>query len=271
MPCPPLRDGINYTKKDSMLEKILLFILIVTGITYCFYRLFRRVTVYEYETGVKYSKGKFVKLLNSGIYWYSSVTSKIIKMDTRPQFITVPSQEILSKDGISIKISLAANYEIKSPEKAINNSKNYEESFYLILQIALREVIGGCTIDQILEERQTFGEKIIEKVRYRITENGINLVSLDIKDITFPGALKQTFAQVAMARQQGLAALERARGEKAALRSLANSAKMINNNPALMQLRAMQTISETSGNTLVLNLNPEATSSQDITVEKEKS
>ena len=254
-----------------MLEKILLLVLSAAGAIFCFYKLFRRVTIYEYEKGIKYSKGKYVKLLGAGIYWYSSITSKIIKIDTRPQFITVPSQEILSKDGISIKISLAANYEVKSPEKVINNTKNYEESFYLILQIALREIIGASTIDQILEERQTFGKKIIEKVGHRITENGINLISLDIKDITFPGVLKQTFAQVAKARQQGLAALERARGEKAALRSLANSAKMLNSNPALMQLRAMQTINETSGNTLVLNLNPETVSLQDIVVNKEKS
>ena len=90
-----------------------------------------------------------------------------------------------------------------------------------------------------------------------IEEFGIKLISIDIKDITFPGALKQTFAQVVKARYEGLAALERARGESAALRNLSNSAKILENNPALMHLRTIQSFNESSGNTLVLNLSSE--------------
>lgn len=83
---------------------------------------------------------------------------------------------------------------------------------------------------------------------------GITLRRVDLKDIMFPGQLKKTFAQVVNARQEGLATLERARGETAALRSLANAARMLEGSPALMQLRLLQQIGESGGNTLMLGL-----------------
>ncbi|MBN2311251.1 MAG: hypothetical protein JXR94_19895, partial [Candidatus Hydrogenedentes bacterium] len=92
----------------------------------------------------------------------------------------------------------------------------------------------------------------------KIAELGLRLISVDLKDIMFPGKLKEMFAQVVSARKEGLAALERARGETAALRNLANAAKMIENNPNLMQLRLLQALGEASGNTLVLGMSPQA-------------
>lgn len=86
---------------------------------------------------------------------------------------------------------------------------------------------------------------------------GLRLISADVKDIMLSGKLKEIFAQVVNARQEGLAALERARGETAALRNLANAAKMIDANPNLMQLRLVQTLGESSGNTLVLGVPPQ--------------
>jgi hypothetical protein len=81
---------------------------------------------------------------------------------------------------------------------------------------------------------------------------------VSVKDIMFPGKLKETFAQVVAARKEGQASLEKARGETAALRNLANAAKMIESNPSLMQLRALQTLGGSTGNTLILGLPPQA-------------
>jgi len=85
---------------------------------------------------------------------------------------------------------------------------------------------------------------------------GVEVMSVGIKDLTFPGTIKQTCAQVVAARQEGLAALERARGETAALRSLANGAKLLENNPNLLHLRTLQALNESSGNTVVLKMAP---------------
>ncbi len=101
--------------------------------------------------------------------------------------------------------------------------------------------------------------KLYELTQEKIKELGLELLSVNIKDIMFPGPLKQIFAQVVKARKEGQAALEKARGETAALRNLANAAKMIESNPNLMNLRLIQSLGESSGNTLVLGIPSQTT------------
>ena len=242
--------------KIMIYETAVLFV-VIAGVGYGLGKLVRRVTVFEYERGLRYDKGKYVKLLGAGNYWYFSYHTTIKKIDIRPRYQTIPSQEVLSKDGVAVKLSLVANIEIVKPDTAINSVSNYEEAFYLILQLALRKATSTTEIDKLIANRQALGKVVFETANKEIEELGMKLVSIDIKDITFPGSLKQTFAQAVKARHEGLAALERARGESAALRNLANSAKLLEQNPALMNLRTIQSFNESSGNTLVLNLSSE--------------
>ncbi len=237
--------------------EILILLLLVIGGGYFLQKLFRRVTIFEYERGLVYEKGKYVKLLDAGSYWHNTYRTTIDKIDIRPRYQTIPSQEVLSKDGVAIKLSMAANIVVVKPDVAINSVNNYEEAFYLVLQLALRTVIGATEIDKLLEKRSELGKEIFKIANKEIEELGLKLTSIDIKDVTFPGPLKQTFAQVVKARHEGLATIERARGESAALRNLSNSAKLLKNNPALMHLRTIQSFNESSGNTLVLNLSSE--------------
>jgi regulator of protease activity HflC (stomatin/prohibitin superfamily) len=214
----------------------------------------RRMTILEYEKGLRYSKGRFDKVLASGQYWYLPWFSIIQKVDVRPRFVSIIGQEVLSSDGVTIKVSLAANYEIASPEVAINKVQSFQDALYLELQIALRQIIGAADIDTILNTRNELSKKLMEMTGEKIQKLGLNLISVSLKDIMFPGKLKETFAQVISAKKEGLAALEKARGESAALRNLANAAKMLDGNPNLMQLRLLQAIGQSSGNTLVLGM-----------------
>lgn len=102
-------------------------------------------------------------------------------------------------------------------------------------------------------------QQLRERAMPNVEALGLQLLSATIKDITFPGELKRVFAQVVKAQKDGLAALEKARGESAALRNLANAAKLLENNPALLQLRLLQAVSESAGNTVVLGLPAQAT------------
>lgn len=237
-------------------EAIILIVIFVGG-GYIFFKTFKRITVFEYECGLKYENGTFKESLSAGGYWYNAYHTTINKIDIRPKYQTVPSQEILSKDGVAIKLSLVANVEVFQASVAMNSVNDYEEALYLVIQVAMRSVIGTTEIDQLLESRDVLGKEIFEKSKNEIEGFGVKLISIDIKDITFPGALKQTFSQIVKARHEGLAALERARGETAALRSLSNAAKIFDKNPALLQLRTIQALNESSGNTLVLNLTSE--------------
>lgn len=215
---------------------------------------FKHEIVYEYEKGLRYRKGKLITVLGPGSYWYAKSFSHIVKIDMRPRLITIAGQEVLSKDGVTLKVSIVGNFAIDDPVKAIHSSENYQVALYTILQVTLREIIGSSEIDQLLENRADFNKRLLELSSPKVGEMGLKLDSAEIKDIMFPGELKQMFTQTIKARKEGLAMLERARGESAALRNLANSARMLDNNPNLLQLRILQAINETKGNTFVVGM-----------------
>jgi regulator of protease activity HflC (stomatin/prohibitin superfamily) len=214
----------------------------------------RRITILEYEKGLKYVKGNFKAVIGPGQYWYIPFFVVIQKIDVRPRFVSITGQEVLSSDGVTLKVSLAANYEISDPNVAINKSQSFQEALYLELQLALRTIIGSAEIDTVLNSRDELSKKLTEMTETKARDLGLRLISANLKDIMFPGKLKEIFAQVVNARKEGLAALEKARGETAALRSLANAAKMIESNPSLMQLRLVQALGESKGNTLILGM-----------------
>ena len=215
---------------------------------------FRRVTIYDYEGALKYHKGRFVEILEAGSYRYWPVNTEITKYDLRPVYIKAIGQEVLTADSISIKATIVGRYQIADPVMALTEVQSYYEGIYTELQLALREIIGSATIEEVLGGRSRLGERLKEMVSTGAEEFGLKLISADIKDIMFPGSLKETMAQVAVARQEGLAALEKARGESAAIRSLANAGKMLESSPGLMQLKLLQALADSSDNTLILNL-----------------
>ena len=172
----------------------------------------------------------------------------------RDAFVSVPGQEVLSSDGVTLKVSLAARYRVADPAVAINEVQDYSASLYLELQLALRRIIGDTPIDELLATRQEIGKRLLAETHSKVGELGIELLGVEVKDVLFPGALKKILAQVVEARQEGLATLERARGETAALRNLANAARLVERNPNMMQLRLLQMLGQTQGNTVVLGL-----------------
>jgi len=232
-----------------------LIIFIFLGLAWWFSP--KRTVIFENERGVVYRQGKFHRILQPGSNWLNARLDKLQKVDIRARFITIPGQDVLSSDNISIKVSVAVNFRIADPFKALNSSFNYSESLYSILQLELRDLFGSTPIDELLMKRKQIGEALFEKSKEKAAELGLVLLSADIKDIMLPGDLKNIFAQIINARNEGMAALERARGESASLRNLANTAKLLENNPALLQLRILQALESKSGNTIVLSTSPE--------------
>jgi regulator of protease activity HflC (stomatin/prohibitin superfamily) len=211
-----------------------------------------KTTIYDYQRGLKYHKGKFQEVLNPGQYWTFRPTTSILLVDIRPTVLTIHSQEVLTQDNIPIKISLVAVYEIVDPYLATAKVNNYYENLYSILQLTIRRIVGSMKLDELLEKRNTIGESLFEFSRSTVGDLGLHLRSADIKDLMLPPDLKKAYTQVIKAQKEGLAVLEKARGETAALRHLANTAKMLEDNPMLFQLRLLQSVGESSGNTLVI-------------------
>lgn len=225
-------------------------VLVLAGLAWLLF--FKRTVIFEYERGVVYRRGKFHRILQPGSYWTYALFENVQKIDIRARFITIPGQEVLSSDNVGVKVSVAVNFRVDDPCKALNHTYNYAESLYAVVQLELRDLFGATPINELLAKRRQIGEALFEKSKGKAEELGLALLSADIKDIMFPGDLKNIFAQIVSARNEGLAALERARGESAALRNLANAAKMLENNPALLHLRTLQAIESKGGNMIVL-------------------
>ncbi|CUS31792.1 putative SPFH domain / Band 7 family [Candidatus Nitrospira nitrosa] len=228
------------------MENLFIASFVVGGILVLFRYCLHRATIYEYETGLKYARGHFSGLLMAGQYWYFPWCTTITKIDIRPRSISVPGQEVLSSDSVGIKISLAVQFQVVDAAKAINKSQDYQAALYQELQVALRSIVSSKTMDETLEQRGQMGDTLKNMVEIKCQELGVQLQSVSIKDMMFPGPLKAIFTQVVKAKKEGLASLEKARGETAALRSLANAAQMIKGNPELLQLRALQSASSSS-------------------------
>ncbi len=235
---------------------IILLIVVVVGIILYLGR--QRVVIFDYETGVLFVNGKFKQLLEPGLHTtFFQRNRKVIKVDMRSQALSIQGQEIISADNVGIRISLGIIFRVSDAYKATTASVKYLDELYLLVQTELRDIVGGTPIDLLLQKRKEINEELFEAVRTPVAELGLKVKSIAIKDITFPGELRGMFAQVVNAKNEGLAALERARGESAALRNLANTAKLMENNPSLYQLRLLQALEKGRGNTVILSPNPD--------------
>jgi regulator of protease activity HflC (stomatin/prohibitin superfamily) len=218
--------------------------------------LLTTTTIYEYERGLRFRRGQFQRELGPGLYRYFRAYTTIQTHDTRLTHLPVSSQEVLTRDGVAIKVSLTATYQLVDIQKAVFNTINFQIALYTELQHALRGAVAAVDAETLLANRADMAPKLLQECKPAAAALGIDLHGVAIRDLTLPGEMKKIFAQVVKARQEGLAALERARGETAALRSLANAAQMVQRNPQLFQLRLLQVVGQQSGNTLVVGMPP---------------
>ncbi len=214
----------------------------------------RIVTINDYQRGLRFRGGRLIGLVSPGTHVSIRPYSDILVLDGRPTSLTVPGQEILTSDGVALKVSLSARYVIADPVAAFTNDQSYVSALYLELHAALRDAISTRTVDDILTTRADIGAEIAGGVASSLARIGVELLGADVRDVMVPGELKRAFAGIVAARREGEIALERARGETAALRSLANAGRMLDDNPGLLQLRVLQQVGGTSGNTVMLGL-----------------
>jgi regulator of protease activity HflC (stomatin/prohibitin superfamily) len=214
---------------------------------------FRRAfLVPEGYAGLLYCKGRFVEVLGAGrhIRWGRHYT--IGAQDIRKTSLLVAGQDVLTADNIGLKLSLLVSYQVVDPAKAAHETQNWQGDLYNAAQLALRTVVNGIAVEALLGQRLDIGAQLLARVQPEAAKIGVNVLAVEVKDVMFPADLKRAFSDVLKAKQEGQAALERARGESAALRNLANAARVLEGNPALMNLRL--SAAQNSGSTLVLGV-----------------
>jgi regulator of protease activity HflC (stomatin/prohibitin superfamily) len=214
------------------------------------WRLLRpaRVVLLEHQRGVLYRNGRLTDVLSPGVYW-GTARRQIFPVDVRKQLHQVPGQEILTSDGIAVKVSAALEYSVTDPKVMMNSSTNFVALVYSQAQLSLRTAVGELSLDGLLGGREVISSRLLALLKPLIAELGAELSSARILDIMLPADVRRAYAQAVTAQKEGVAALERARGETAAMRSLANAARTMQDHPGLLQLRAVQAIEASKGNT----------------------
>jgi regulator of protease activity HflC (stomatin/prohibitin superfamily) len=212
--------------------------------------------VREGHAGLLYHNGNFVQILGAGRHVRWGFRYTLTLADLRKCSMNVAGQEVLTADNVSIKLSLSLEYQIADPVMAAHETQNWQGDLHNVAQLALRTVTGGVAVEALLTQRLEIGTQLLARVHSKAAGIGINVLAVEVKDVMFPAELKRAFSEVLKAKQEGQAALERARGESAALRNLANAARVLDGNPSLMNLRVLQSISaaQNAGNTLVLGV-----------------
>ena len=205
---------------------------------------------------LQYRRGKFVEVIGPGRYvrWGRHYTRET--MDLRKTSLLVAGQEVLTADNVGLKLSLVLTYQVIDPVRSAHETQNWQGDLYNFAQLALRAVVGSVPVEALLSQRLELGAQLLARVQPEAAKIGINVQSVEVKDVMFPADLKRAFGDVLKAKQEGQAALERARGESAALRNLANAARLLEGNPALMNLRMLQSLAtaQSAGNTLVVGM-----------------
>ncbi len=210
-----------------------------------------KVVVREWEAVLVHRDGRFERALTAGRHRLRRRRRTLTRFDLRPRLVHVPGQELLTADGLSVRVSLVARAAVSDPRVFLETVQDADAEAYTALQVALRGEVSARTLEELLAARDELGSRVAAAATDAVAAVGQRLDGVAVRDVMVPGELRLAALRVHTARQEGLAALERARGETAALRSLANAARLAQDTPALLALRTLRAV-ETGGATVVL-------------------
>lgn len=211
------------------------------------------ITVMEYERVVRLVDGRVRDELGPGRHHYRRRRTSLHRVDLRPRLLTVPGQEVLTSDGLSVRVTTVLRTTITDATTHLTASQDASGDVYAAVQQALRAAVAGMTLEALLGARTTLGPDLLEEVRAAGARVGLAVDEVAVRDVMLPGELRRAYAETVLAREHGRAELERARAEAALLRSLANSARLLEEHPALLRLRTLQ-LAEHDGTQLRLTV-----------------
>jgi regulator of protease activity HflC (stomatin/prohibitin superfamily) len=202
------------------------------------------VSVGAAQAALVFFDGELVETVGPGRYGYWQVgrvvTSKML--DTRPLPVEVTAQEILTKDRVSLRVTLTSFVQVTDVEKAALSTPDYEQHVYKLVQFAVREAVGGRTLDEVLNDRESVDAQIVRHVREQLGDIGVIVTELGVKDVILPGDMRELINKVVEAEKVAQANLIRRREETAATRSLLNTAKLMEDNPTLLRLKELEAL-----------------------------
>ena len=224
-----------------IMEGILL--MIVAGLAGTIFKTSVRVDR-EYERGVMFRLGRFQKIQGPGLYFTIPIIDQKVQVDVRTKTVDIAPQEAVTADSVTIKINAVLYYRIIDPMKAISRVENYQMAVYQASMTTLRNIVGQHSLDDMLQGRDKINAKVQEIVD-EITEPwGVEIERVELKDVEIPLSMQRAMAKEAEAAREKRARLIKAEAEQEASKLLSDAAQQMMQNPAALELRRLQMLTE---------------------------
>src|SRR5512136_3052857 len=223
----------------SSLLTIGLLILVVLGLLSTAIKI-----VQEYERGVIFRLGRLVGAKGPGLFFIIPIVDRMVKVDLRTVTLDIPSQEAITKDNVTVKVNAVAYFRVVDPSSAIVRVEDFRRATWQIAQTSLRSVLGQSDLDELLIHREEINQKLQRIIDEQTEPWGIKVSIVEVKDVEMPDTMKRAMARQAEAEREKRAKIIHAEGELAASQQLQDAAGVIAQQPAAIQLRYLQTLTE---------------------------
>jgi regulator of protease activity HflC (stomatin/prohibitin superfamily) len=200
--------------------------------------------VQQYERGVIFILGTLNGAKGPGIFWVPPIITRMIKVDLRIVTLTVPPQEVITRDNVTIKVTAVIYFYVVDPSAAIVNVMNFMQATTQIGQTTLRNVLGQSELDELLSQRNKINQELQSIIDEHTERWGVKVTAVEIKDIELPVTMQRAMAKQAEAEREKRAKIIHAEGEFQASTQLAQAARIIAEQPSTLQLRYLQTLTE---------------------------
>ena len=214
----------------------IVFIWLITG--------FKTAT--EYKRLIIFRFGKYKRTIGPGIIFVVPLIEKSIEIDIRIKTLDIAKQDIITKDNIPVTADTSVFYKVINPEYATTKIENYMRAVFNYTQGALRDVIGGMELDEVLTQRERISQEIRNVVDEETRDWGIQITQIKIQSIELPENMKRAMAVQAEKEREKRATIIASEGELEAAKNIAKAAELLSQNPAAIQLRSLQTIQDIS-------------------------
>jgi len=201
----------------------------------------------EYERGVIFQLGRFWKVKGPGLIIVIPVIQQIVRVDLRVIVMDVPTQDVISRDNVSVQVNAVVYFRVIDPEKAIIQVEHYLDAVSQLAQTTLRSVLGQHELDEMLSERDTLNQDIQTILDRQTDAWGIKVAMVEIKHVDLNESMIRAIAAQAEAERQRRAKVIHATGERQAAAELVEAAKTLSAEPNAIQLRYLQTLTEIAG------------------------
>jgi regulator of protease activity HflC (stomatin/prohibitin superfamily) len=202
--------------------------------------------VEQYERGVRFTLGKFTKMVNPGWRLVFPIFQSMRKVDLRLRAVEVPTQECLTKDNISVGVTAVLFFKVNDASKAVLNIENFYYATSQLAQTTMRNVVGQVPLDDLLSKREQISDKIREIVDSTIKEWGVTVENVELKDILIPDDMKRTIGKQAEAEREKRAVIIKSEGEVIAAENIKKAADFLAGAPGALHLRTLESINDMS-------------------------